>query len=185
MKTSLLSSFLLSTALMASAQAVAVDLSNTPYHVVGTEKGLDPLLLYSVSLAESAFGSSERGKIGPHAWTIRGKKAHYAESKEKAEQTLKQYLDSGFQGVDVGLMQINVRWNGSRVTSPYDLLDPMTNVRVAADVLKEAMASAPGDPVLGIGRYHHWKEEDRARNYGERVLAIYRNLKNLVQGEFR
>lgn len=185
MKPLFLSSLLLSTMLMTSAPVVAFDLSNTPYHVVGTEKGLDPLLLYSVSLAESAFGSSEKGQIGPHAWTIRGNQAHYAASKEEAERTLRQYLDSGFNGVDVGLMQINVKWNGSRVSSPYELLDPMTNVRVAADVLNEAIASSPDDLILGIGRYHHWTEEARARNYGERVLAIYQNLKNLIKGEFR
>src|SRR5690554_2635348 len=143
----------------------AIDLSGSPYQIVGEEKGIDPLLLYSISLAESAFGSEQRGMIAPHAWTLRSTTAHYADSRDEAERTLQEFLDSGKTSIDVGLMQVNVRWNGSRVDSPLDLLDPLTNVRVAADILQEAMDSAQGDLALGIGRYHHWEEEPRARNY--------------------
>ncbi|MEG6623896.1 hypothetical protein V2B08_31720, partial [Pseudomonas aeruginosa] len=39
--------------------------------------------------------------------------------------------------------------------------------------------SAPNDLELGVGRYHAWEDEIRARNYGSRVLAIYRNLRDL------
>lgn len=182
MNTRLLNSVLLSMAMLTIAPANAFDLSDTPYQLVGIEKGLDPLLLYSVSLAESAYGIGEKGKIAPHAWTLRASKAHYSKTKDEAEATLQSYIDAGTTLVDIGLMQVNLRWHGQRVTNPSDLLDPITNVRVAADILSEAINSAKGDITLGIGRYHHWGDEDRARNYGERVLAIYRNLQVMAQG---
>ncbi|MFS9859340.1 lytic transglycosylase domain-containing protein, partial [Salmonella enterica] len=54
-----------------------------------------------------------------------------------------------------------------------------TNVMVGAEVLSEAIQSSPNDLELGVGRYHAWEDEIRARNYGSRVLAIYRNLRDL------
>ncbi|BBV43541.1 hypothetical protein STW0522CIT26_P11740 (plasmid) [Citrobacter portucalensis] len=50
---------------------------------------------------------------------------------------------------------------------------------VGAEVLSEAIQSSPNDLELGVGRYHAWEDEIRARNYGSRVLAIYRNLRDL------
>ncbi|AIJ10630.1 transglycosylase SLT domain protein (plasmid) [Edwardsiella anguillarum ET080813] len=46
-------------------------------------------------------------------------------------------------------------------------------------MLSEAIKSSPSDLELGIGRYHSWNDEARARNYGSRILAIYRNLRDL------
>ena len=80
---------------------------------------------------------------------------------------------------DVGIMQINLHWNGHRVTSYEDLLDQEQNITTGAEVLSEAIESSPGDLELGIGRYHNWDDELRARNYGSRILAIWRNLRDL------
>ena len=80
---------------------------------------------------------------------------------------------------DVGIMQVNLHWNGSRVSSYEDLLDQEKNIMTGAEVLAEAIESSPGDLELGIGRYHNWDDEDRARNYGSRILAIWRNIGDL------
>ncbi len=76
-------------------------------------------------------------------------------------------------------MQINLHWNGHRVTSYEDLLDQEQNITTGAEVLSEAIESSPVDLELGIGRYHNWDDELRARNYGSRILAIWRNLRDL------
>jgi len=44
-------------------------------------------------------------------------------------------------------------------------------------ILAETLASAPGDLALGIGRYHHWKDEHRARSYGQRVISIWQKVR--------
>lgn len=138
--------------------------------------GLDPVLLYSVALAESA---AHRGlnMTSPWPYAIRmGTQASYAKDEAEATALLERMMDDapGHQ-LDIGLMQINWHWHGHRVESPVQLLDAETNLAVGAQILAEAIKSAPGDRVLGIGRYHSWQEE-RSRWYGERVLSIYHNI---------
>jgi len=48
-------------------------------------------------------------------------------------------------------------------------------------ILSEALATAPGDLELGIGRYHS-PNEARARDYGRTVLTIWRGLQQLGGG---
>lgn len=138
--------------------------------------GIDPVILYAVALAESA---SYRGlnMTSPWPYAIRnGSNATYAKSRIEAEQVLNKALQEGEKyQLDIGLMQINLRWHEHRVNSPDELLDPITNLDIGSRILAEAIQSSPNDLELGIGRYHSWNEE-RARWYGQRVLSIYRNI---------
>ena len=162
-----------------ASTASAVDLDGTIFSHAAQAHGLDTLLVYSVALAESASGRGN-GSIGPWPWTLRAPgQPVYTASERQAEEALTQLQQQHGGAIDVGLMQVNIRWNGHRVASPADLLDPATNVMVGATILAEAIQSSPSDLELGIGRYHAWEDEARARNYGSRVLAIYRNLHEL------
>lgn len=155
-----------------------IDLTGSLFDKQGKSTGTDPLLLYSIALTESGYGRG-KGKIGPWPWTLRAARAHYPETREAAEIKLNELIKSYGRYIDIGLCQANLFWHGHRVKKPEDLLDPVTNLQVANQVLLESIASARGDLELGIGRYHHWTDPARARNYGSRVLAIYRNLKTM------
>lgn len=162
---------------LSSDPAHAIDLRGSLWERVARTRDLDPYLLYSLAIAESSVRRGTR-RISPWPWTIATRRESiYAKTREEAESRLRlELLRAGQKAnFDVGLMQISTLWHGWRVNSPLDLLEPETNLRVAVDVLSEAMRSAPDDPILGIGRYHSWNQ-DRARWYGERVLAIYREL---------
>ena len=98
----------------------------------------------------------------------------FDDSKDAAVADLRDLL-TRYRNIDVGLMQVNLQWHGHRAT-PDALLDAGTNLDVAAAILAAAIASAPGDPELGIGRYHHWRNETVARAYGRRVLAVVQAL---------
>lgn len=164
---------------LVSPFAFSFNLSNTLFEKAGTKYGLDPLLIYSVALAESASGRG-KGYISPWAWTLRSPSvAFYANDQEKAEHKLSEFISTYGDSIDVGYMQINIKWHGSRVNNYNDLLDPETNIFLGSEILKTAISSAPGDPSLGIGRYHHWADENRSREYGNRVLRIYEGLKQL------
>lgn len=145
--------------------------------------GIDPVLLYSVALAESA---THRGlnMTSPWPFAVRnGEHSQYAKSKEEAEHILNQaLLETKKHKLDIGLMQINLHWHGHRVNTPAELLDPLINLKVGSEILAEAIKSSPKDLTLGIGRYHSWKDE-RAHWYGQRVLSIYNNI--LVELETR
>lgn len=167
--------------LVLASSAANAELQGTMFYEPARQHGIDPALLYAVALAESA--NAEAGMLQPWPYTLRvlTEPGHYAPTRDDAVKVLQGYMHS-HQSIDVGIMQVNTRWNGHRVDRIEDLLDPHVGLRVGAEILKEAIDSAPGDLILGVGRYHNWQDEARARNYGERVLAIYRNIKSIIGG---
>lgn len=161
-----------------NTSSVADSLRGSLFEQQGTSTGTDPLLLYTIALVESGFGRGQ-GNISPWPWTLRSNQSHYAKTKAEAEKKLAEWIEAYGRKIDIGMCQTNLFWHGHRVKQAADLLDPPTNLRVANQILIESLKSSPGDIELGIGRYHNWTEPERARNYGSRVLAIYRNLKRL------
>lgn len=150
-------------------------LAGTMYEAPALEHNLDPVLLYSVALAESARGANSQLQPWPYTLRVLSESGYYGQTQEEAAQQLRRYL-SQHGSVDIGIMQVNTRWHGHRVDDVTHLLDPNVGLRVGAEILREAIDSAPGDLILGLGRYHNWADEERARNYGQRILAIYRNI---------
>lgn len=137
---------------------------------------IDPYLLYALALLES--GRYFHGLSFPYPWSInyRGR-AYFYKSKEDAAKALKEFLMlPGRVKPDVGFCQISIRYHGKRVSSPYELLDPLTNLRVGASILREAIDSTP-DFVLGVGRYHTWSNKEAAIRYGKKVLAYAGRIK--------
>ena len=156
----------------------ALDLRDTAWAEAATPHDLDPGLLYAIALMES--GRPREGGLAPWPWTLwlPGQGGVFLETREQALSTLSAHSAAA---VDVGLMQVNLRWHGHRVASPEALLEPARNLEIAARILSEALATAPGDLELGIGRYHS-PNEARARDYGRTVLTIWRGLRQLGGG---
>ena len=155
-------------------------LRDTAWWGVAEQRGLNPYILYAVALVESAKVSKRMARPWPWALNRQGR-PFIPSSLSEAKVILGGSLAKGVRSVDVGLMQVKVRWQGHRVGQPEDLLDPETNLRVGADVLAEAVASAPGNLVLGIGRYHAgFRDADRAYRYGRRELAVARQIRWLI-----
>ncbi|MDD2761826.1 MAG: transglycosylase SLT domain-containing protein, partial [Methylomonas sp.] len=107
-------------------------------------------------------------------------KALMPASRREAHALLKQSLDEGNRLIDVGLMQINWRWHGHRVSTPAQLLDPMINVQIGAELLATAIRSAPHDLALGIGRYYSWNNVEAAVAYGQSVMAIADHVRQVI-----
>jgi soluble lytic murein transglycosylase-like protein len=161
--------------------AQALDLKHTVWERVAAAHGLDPYLVYAVALMESRRTVGPN-KTAPWPWALGTPSgAIYAKSRSEAIDVLGGGVRSG-RCVDVGVMQISTCWHAGRVDDILDLLDPHTNIRIGAAILRESLDSVPTDPELGIGRYHSWSDETRARWYGRRVLGIRRNLLNLRAG---
>ena len=155
-------------------------LRDTAWWGVAEQRHLDPYILYAVALVESAKVSRRVAKPWPWALNRQGR-AFIPSSLTEAKDILGGSLAKGVRSIDVGLMQVNVRWQGHRVGKPEELLDPATNLRVGADILAESIGSAPGNLVLGIGRYHAgFQDEARAYRYGRRVLAVARQIRRLI-----
>lgn len=150
-------------------------LKKSVFEKVALESGIDALLLYSVAITESA-ASAGRNLAAPHKYALRSDDlVAYPKNKDEALKTLAEWRKKR-TSIDVGLMQINLRWHGHRVDNPNELFNPETNLRVASQILIEAMKSSPFDVVTAIGRYHTW-DKIRGEKYANRVLAVYRELK--------
>lgn len=154
-------------------------LSGSVYEEIGNEYGIDPVLLYAVSLTESGFAVNGKKQIKPWPWTLAYPGgAFFAATKRDAELELKRLQSLGISSIDVGLMQVNLRWN-SHLTKDKDVFDPKTNLRIGSEILRKALTSSPGDLVDGIGRYHTWTANSRQAGYALKVLRTYKRIKSL------
>ncbi|WP_448205383.1 lytic transglycosylase domain-containing protein [Azospirillum sp. sgz302134] len=152
-------------------------LAGTAWEQVARQHGLDPALLYAIALVESRRYYPGEEAFRPHPWALRGPEGpKYPADAEAARRVLRSMDPSSLRATDIGLMQVNYHWHGHRVERPEDLLDPYTNITVAATILAEAVATAPNDLELGIGHYHCY-DSQRARAYGREVIAIWRRLR--------
>ena len=158
--------------MLAISSAHASILKGTPWENVAMAHGIDPILIYSVALVEAAHVDHEGAR--PHPFAVNGPEgARYFNDWDSAAAYVRAYPRPA--DLDLGAMQINLRWHGARVADPTALLDPMINLQVGAAILCEALASAPDDLELAIGHYHS-ADPPRARAYGRKVLAVYARL---------
>lgn len=156
---------------------VRSDLQRTVWWRTGLDRGIDPYLLYAVALVESARVSGNVAAPWPWALNHSGR-TFYPGNPQAAIDQVRDALSAGKRAIDVGLMQVNLRWHRHRVRRPEDLVDPLTNLQVGADILAEAIGSSPGDLVLGVGRYHAWHDRAAAYRYGRKVLALADRIRN-------
>lgn len=157
--------------------ANAFSLEGTIFEKVGIEANIDPVLLYSIALAESGFNPSSTQWVAPYPWVLRTpSKPIYSKNQKEAIEQLRSILKTS-KAVDVGLMQINIRWHGHRIKNVEELLDPLTNLRIGADILNENFARNPENAIKAIGNYHSY-EPERAYRYGLTVWRIFSTLKS-------
>lgn len=103
----------------------------------------------------TAVALRETGRAGWYwPWSVNhAGRGYYFVNKELAIEHVRSLLGKGETNFDVGLMQVNWRWNGARFTSLEDAFDPVTNIRVADSIFQEHIAET-GSLVEGVGRYH-------------------------------
>jgi hypothetical protein len=143
----------------------------------------DASLLYAIALTESKKMDASKKTVTPWPWAVHFQnKGYYFDSREEAEAFVTDKIQRGYRNIDIGVMQVNYRWHGHRVKDPMDLFDLATSIRVAEEILLEAMASAPGDIALGVGRYHNWNDPVRSRSYGQTVLYYQSVLNRIAKG---
>ena len=160
-----------------SAFAQSNKLSGTLWEKYGQQFGLEPTLIYSVALYESKKNGKEH-MLQPWPFAIRTPgKSYYPDTLSKAKKILKDVLEQ-YQPwqIDVGIMQINLKWNGHKVNSYEELLNKEINIKVGTQILKEAISLSPRDLAMGIGYYNTRNKKDTALRYGRNVIDIWTKL---------
>lgn len=149
-----------------------------PWAMKAQQIGLeDWRFLYAIALQESKMAFSDGSR--PWPWTINSPVTGPMrfKSKEEAVSKVREVLEKGVENIDIGLMQINLRWHGQRVN--YDvarLFDPSTNISVAAEILIENMEQVNGDYERAVALYHT-RDPVRGAKYAAGVTAQLRKVK--------
>lgn len=115
---------------------------------VASETGVPLVLLEGLLLVESRRGDQ------PWPWTLNDEgRPLYFNNREAALRALADALLAG-RTPDVGCAQVSVRYHAQRFAGVADALDPVANVRAAADYLMELRDQYGGDWVSAAGAYH-------------------------------
>jgi len=155
--------------------ASALDLSGTLWDVVARRHAIDPALLYALALHETQRPSG--GMVSPWPWTLGSPAGRQFYGRREEARAALGALTARGRDVEVGLLQVSLKRNRHRVGDPATLLDPGVNLGVAASVLADAIGTARGNLVLGVGHYRYPDDDGAARIFGRRVLAVREALR--------
>ena len=135
-----------------------------PYQAAAQHAGVDLDLLVAIASAESGFH--------PYALNISGHQ-QFCHSRAEALDLLHH---ANTDDIDIGLMQINWHFWGSRSgMRPEDLLDPVRNLFLGAEILREGLQRS-GTLWHRISNYHSGSPRERQR-YNEQVYKAYLRYK--------
>ncbi|MBL8630255.1 MAG: transglycosylase SLT domain-containing protein [Rhodospirillaceae bacterium] len=127
-------------------------------------------LLTAVAFTES--GREIDGDRVPWPWTINvGGNGRYFDTKEQAVAAVRKLLDEGQRSIDVGCMQINLRYHPTAFRDIEQAFDPAANVAYGAQYLKQ-LYGLQGSWPKAVERYHS-SDDARRAEYRERVLAFW------------
>ncbi len=130
-------------------------------------------ILYAIGLTESGRG----GKLNPFAMNVDGK-AFFFKNRHDALSHFWTVKAQGARFIDVGCMQINVKYHSDRFSSVADMFEPRKNVEFAAKFLSELRARE-GSWVMAAARYHAG-----ARNHAAHRRYVCLVLSRLVETGF-
>lgn len=154
------------------------------YTLVAKENKVPEKLFYALILNESRSLTStpETSKVLPWPWTINHRGTpHYFQTIGEAYTFARSLVDEGDEQFDVGLGQLNWRWQKHRFTSLREAFDPYTNLSVAAKHLREQFNRPECSRWdLAVGCYHRPAQRSLdkqiAAGYTKRVISLWEKI---------
>lgn len=135
---------------------------------ISREIGVPLQILYAVALTES----SRKGKLQPLALNVAGRGV-FPKSVAQAMLVIKRAQRRGISLIDVGCMQINIRYHRHKFRSLEHMFQPRSNIEYGARFLRQ-LKRRHGSWTLAIARYHAGPNNNFAqRRY---VCAAIRNM---------
>lgn len=129
-------------------------------------------MLFSVSMVESGRFNKQTRKTRPWPWTINAEgQSYYFKSKSEAVAATKGLLKEGIRSIDVGCMQVNLRYHPDAFANLEAAFDPATNVAYSADFLKRLYSRTDSWPEA-IAAYHS-QSKTRSQPYFARVIDVW------------
>lgn len=110
-------------------------------------------ILTSISLVEAGRRHND-GSVKSWPWSLNhAGKSVFFERKAQALDYLEKNITSEFKNIDVGCMQINVRWHRENFESLDEMIDPQKNIEYAAQFLTN-LKNGHGSWEEAIKHYH-------------------------------
>lgn len=133
-------------------------------------------LLMAVALTESGNG----GRPSPYAMNIAGR-SHFASTGQEMAGIIASNWQRGVTSIDVGCMQVNLKFHGMKFARLTDLLDSRANVAYGASYLI-SLAVESGSWKDAVMSYHNKRNPSRRAWYGCKVWNNYLRINGQTSG---
>ena len=165
--------FLLSSKLHASTHFSDLNVCETVALEAENAFNLPSGILTSIAKVESGRKTGT-GVYRAWPWTINdnGKGLFFDTRKSAVDYIIKQ-KEFDNTHIDIGCMQISVKWHSHAFSSPESMLDPYTNIAYAAVFLEE-LYQTHGDWELAI-KYYHSADTKKNIPYLQKVNAVWKD----------
>ncbi len=147
---------------------------------VGRAAGLPDSLLPAIAVTETGIRGIGRSESAPWPWTInvRGQGYRFA-TKAEAVDAVRTFRRSGVESIDVGCMQVNLKYHPRAFTSVEEALDPTANTAYAAQFLAHLHA-LHGEWRVAVRAYHS-HDPDSGAAYGAKIDRFWAQEKDRAE----
>lgn len=129
-------------------------------------------LLTTISSVESGRYIKSIGKRQAWPWTIHAQgKGYYYQTKQEAITAVKNLQQQGINNIDVGCMQINLKYHGSAFNNLDEAFDPKKNVTYSAIFLQKL--NKKNNNWQKTAMQYHSKNHTRGLSYKNRLENHY------------
>jgi hypothetical protein len=143
-------------------------------------RGLPRQLLGAIARVESGRWNGAEGAVLAWPWTVRAEgKGAYLPSRPAAVAAVRALKARGVSNIDVGCMQVNLRYHPEAFASLEEALDPARNTAYAADFLARLRAES-GAWTTAVGRYHS-RTSRLSGPYRLKVFRAWREARRQVE----
>lgn len=147
-------------------------------------RGIPRGLLASIAMVESGRWDARRGAARAWPWTVTARGVgNFYRTKKAAAAAVRLLRDQGVGNIDVGCMQVNLRYHPAAFADPEEALDPARNVAYGADFLVR-LRGARGSWRKAVASYHS-TTPSLYRPYTAKVYRAWTEARRRVAGERR
>ena len=135
-------------------------------------------LLTAISLVETGRWQKTSKEIIAWPWTVtaNGRGQHF-DSREEALAEIEFLRTEGVRNIDVGCMQINLKYHENAFETLSQALDPKANTKYAASFLKKLYASKK-NWMKAAGAYHS-STPDKNLKYRSKLVRLWNKARGL------
>ena len=145
---------------------IAVDKAEKNYQIKSN-------LLQTIASVESGRWNAQAGKRVAWPWTVHANgKGRYYKSKAEAIAAVKNLQQKGITNIDVGCMQINLKYHGKAFANLDEAFDPEKNVAYSAQFLRKLYKRNKQNWTKTAMHYHS-RNLRKGTNYKNRLEKHY------------